>query len=108
MRDLWRNYSLGIVYVVGWLLALALHAHGEWWSSQYTPVEALPWGVSWYTSFWENVQSEMFQVGFFVIAATYLIYKGSPQSRDGTDRIEALLRRLADPEDQREGDTHGR
>lgn len=39
----------------------------------------------------ENWQSEFLQIGSFVIAAAYFVYKGSSESRDGEERIEAKL-----------------
>lgn len=90
---LWRDYSLGWAYLAGWLLSLVLHIHGEWWVGQY-PHGNAPWGIEWYTHFWENIQSEMFQVGFLIIVATYLVFKGSPQSRDGDDEMRAQLDRI--------------
>lgn len=81
MRRLWHDYSLGIIYIVGFFVAVALHAYGEWWSSQYVPMESIPWLLNWWTSFWENIQSEMFQIGLFIILSKHFLYRGSPQSK---------------------------
>ncbi len=90
MKRIWRDYSLGIVYLGIWLLSLALHVHGEWWASQY-PHDAVPWGIEWWVHFWENIQSEYHQVGAFVLLSKYLIFRGSGQSKDGDDRMEAKI-----------------
>jgi hypothetical protein len=41
-----------------------------------------------------NWQSEWLQLATMVILTKVLIYQGSPQSRDGSDRIESKLDRL--------------
>lgn len=55
------------------------------------------WPAFWQSTF-ENWQSEFLQLLSFVVLATYLVHRDSPQSRDGDDamkeqldRIEALL-----------------
>lgn len=40
----------------------------------------------------ENWQSEFLQLFTFVVLATYLIHKESPQSRDGTDEMRKILK----------------
>ncbi len=40
----------------------------------------------------ENWQSEFLQLFSFVVLATYLIHKGSPQSKDGDDEIRIMLK----------------
>jgi hypothetical protein len=42
----------------------------------------------------ENWQSEFLQLASFVIFSAYLIYRGSPESRDGDDEIQASLQRI--------------
>ena len=48
----------------------------------------------------ENWQSEFLQLLTFVLLSTYLIHKGSPQSRDGQDasmaKLDEILARLED------------
>jgi hypothetical protein len=60
-----------------------LSAQAEFWSSEF-------WVVFWQATF-ENWQSEFLQLSAFVIAAAYLVYKGSSESGDSDERIEAKL-----------------
>lgn len=39
----------------------------------------------------ENWTSEMLQLASFVVLSAYLLHKGSPQSKDGSDRQERKL-----------------
>jgi len=39
----------------------------------------------------ENWQSEFLQLSAFTIACAYLVYKGSSESSDGGERLEAKL-----------------
>jgi hypothetical protein len=51
------------------------------------------WPAFWAATF-ENWQSEFLQLASFVILAKYLIYRGSPQSRDGDDDTRTQLDRI--------------
>lgn len=42
----------------------------------------------------ENWQSEFLQLFAMVVLTTYLIYEGSPQSKDGSERMEAKIDRI--------------
>lgn len=97
-----RNYSLGIVLGSLWLVCW----FGQWFlevvidanSPDAAPV------VQWAAHTLENDQSEFLQLFTFVVLTTYLIYKGSHESRDSQDRLERkvdvlLLRRGIDPEE---------
>jgi hypothetical protein len=42
----------------------------------------------------ENWQSEFLQLFSFVVLATYLIHRDSPQSRDGDDQVKKQLDRI--------------
>ncbi len=97
MRRLWRDYSLGIVYVAGWLLTWALHAAFTYWAGTY-PHDAVPWQLEWLETSAENLASEYHQVGAFILLARWFVFKDSPQSRDSDDRHEGktdeILQRL--------------
>ncbi len=93
MKHLWSDYSLGIVYVAAWILTWGLHAGFTYWADQY-PHDTVPWLLQWLETSFENLASEMFQIGFFILAAKYLVFRGSPQSRDGDDEMKAALQRI--------------
>ena len=56
---------------------------------------AVFWSQGFWVVFWqstlENWQSEFLQLSAFTIAGAYLVYKGSSESSDGTERIEAKV-----------------
>jgi hypothetical protein len=53
------------------------------------------WEAFWQSTL-ENWQSEFLQLGSFVIAAAYFVYKGSSESKDGDERMEAMIRAIAE------------
>jgi heme exporter protein D len=90
MAKAWRDYGLGIVYGLLFLVTLGLHALFVWWASLYSQ-EKLPWLIDWLRGFFENVQSENYQIGLFIVLSAYLTYKKSPQSKDGDEQRDAVL-----------------
>ena len=97
-----RDRSLGILFLglflLTWIAQLVVQwlqfredqrTHGErpeFWSSDF-------WAEFGQATF-ENWQSEFLQLGSFVIAGAYLVYKGSSESPDSSERIEAKVDRL--------------
>lgn len=92
LRRLWRDYALGIVWAVAFAITLALHYMTQvWWAGDSN--------AEFFAEVFANHQSEFLQVGLFIVLSKYLVYRGSPQSRDGDDeqretlaRIERMLR----------------
>jgi cell division protein FtsW (lipid II flippase) len=93
VRRVWADYGLGIVLALLWALCLALHGYGEWQQSLY-PHDAAPWALQWFTTAFENAASEFLQLFSFVVLAKYLVFKGSPQSRDGDDEVKSMIKKL--------------
>lgn len=62
-------------------------AHGE--TARWTGPDGYWW--DWGEATFENWQSEFLQLLTFVVLARYLIFKGSPQSRDGDDDMQETL-----------------
>jgi hypothetical protein len=91
MKRLRKDYGLGIAYVLLFLVTLGLHALFVWLCSLYATEDAVPWLLLWQRGLWENIQSENYQIGLFIILSAYLVYKGSPQSKDGSERQERKL-----------------
>jgi hypothetical protein len=92
MRLLWERYGLGIVLFAMWMTALGLHGYGEWAQATWCDLmEEIPWWLAWYTTATENLASEFAQLFTFVVLSKYLRFIGSPQSRDGSDDIQATL-----------------
>lgn len=86
-----KNYALGIL--------LALMFAGSWLGQWLTHEEDL--ATFWNATF-ENWQSEFLQVFVFVVASKYLVYRGSPQSKDGDDAMKAQLDRIERRLDERD------
>lgn len=98
-REWIRDRSLGIfflsLFLASWIGQLVVQwfefvsnqrAHGEpaeFWSGDF-------WYVFWQATL-ENWQSEFLQLSAFVIATAYLVYKGSAESGDADQRLEAKL-----------------
>jgi hypothetical protein len=95
--QVFKNYGLSIVLALLFLLSWGGQSYFQWQeyvsNQQEHGVEAdLPGFIPEFMSAtFENWQSEFLQLLSFVVLATYLIHKDSPQSRDGDDRMEAKL-----------------
>lgn len=79
-----RNYSLSLVlaalFLVSWMAQGAAQATAE--------------GFSWAKFFegtFENWQSEFLQLLTFVVLTSFLIHKGSHESKDGQERLERKI-----------------
>ena len=103
LRRVWRRYNLGIVLfglffsswvgqsVVGWREFVAEQsAHGQ---------PAGVFGADGYVWVWgrttlENWESEFLQLFAMVVLTAYLVYRGSPESKDGQEELRASLARI--------------
>jgi hypothetical protein len=97
-----RDRSLGLFFLGLFLLTWIAQLVVQWLQfreDQRTHGERPEF---WSTDFWvefgqatfENWQSEFLQLGAFVIASAYFVYKGSSESPDSSERMEAKLDRL--------------
>lgn len=101
MTNLWRNYSLSITLFALFAIAWALQT----WAGYVAHVEAGESGNYlwvWLQATAENHQSEFLQLAIMVVFTTYLVHKNSPQSRDGSDRLEAKVDELLRMQTRRE------
>jgi hypothetical protein len=103
VRRLWRDYGLSIFVLALFLSSFVLHAIFGW--LQYAADqkshndEATVWGDSGYVVYFgewtfQNWQSEFLEVLVLIVATSYLIHKGSPESKDGDDEMKAMLQRI--------------
>jgi hypothetical protein len=102
MRNWVRDRSLGILFVSLFLASWIAQLFFEW--QVYVDVQrsheetASFWSASFWQAFgqstFENWQSEFLQLAAFTIATAYLVYKGSSESPDGEERLEAKLNAL--------------
>ena len=99
MRAWIRDRGLGVLFVSVFLVTWAGQLVFEW--LDYVKVaadhgeKAAFWSQGFWATFWqstlENWQSEFLQLSAFTIACAYLVYKGSSESSDSSERIEAKL-----------------
>lgn len=99
-RSLWREFSLGLILVILFFSTWVAHAITEWQvytDEQRSHGESTEIGDfvgQFGQSTLENWQSEFLQLFSFVVLAALYIHKGSAESRDGEDTIQASLRRI--------------
>ena len=99
-RSIWREFSLGLslmaLFFVSWLgqgiaewqtYTAEQHAHGE-------SVKFGGFLTEFGQSTLENWQSEFLQLFAFVVLAALYVHKGSAESKDSDEKIEASLRRI--------------
>ena len=103
MKNIWSNYNLSIVLFFLFLGSWILQTYAGWMefrAEQADMNHTAQWlGPSGYFWVWtratfENWQSEFLQLLTFVSLTSFLIHKGSPESRDGDDQMRAALKRI--------------
>lgn len=103
LASLWRDYSLSILVGLLFLLSLLLHTVFGW--GQYAAdqaahgADATVWGDDGYVVYWgewtfQNWQSEFLEVLVLIVLTKYFIHKGSPESRDSQDEMQAAIERI--------------
>ena len=103
MRYLWRNYSLGIVLFALFLGSWVVQTVAGWrefaaeQASHGQAVAVLGDGgyaCVWARTTFESVTSEFLQLFAMVVLTAYFIFKGSTESKDGQERMQASLDRI--------------
>jgi hypothetical protein len=107
-RSLWKAYSYGWITLGLFLFSLVGHWLFGWYafveeqSAHGQAVEVGPYLTEMMRDTLENWQSEFLQLLWQVGGLAFFLYLGSPQSKEGSDRVEAkidvILKRL-DPQD---------
>jgi len=99
-RSVWREFALGLTLMILFFVTWVAHLIAEW---QVFTDEQLTQGAEpqmgdfvaeFAQSTLENWQSEFLQLFSFVVLAALYIHKGSAESKDGEENIEASLRRI--------------
>src|SRR5688500_5212205 len=99
-RSVWRAFGLGLGLVILFFVTWVAHLIAEW---QVFTDEQLAHGqdpqlgdfvAQFAQSTLENWQSEFLQLFTFVALAALYVYKGSAESKDGSEKLEASLRRI--------------
>ena len=100
MKSLWRNYNLSIVllalFLASWIgqavfqwfeMANEAQAHGE----ASTLAEFIP---AFFSATFENWQSEFLQLFSMVVLTSFLIHRGSHESKDQDEKVDETLARI--------------
>ena len=100
MKQLWRNYNLSIVlialFLTSWIgqaifqwfeMASEAQAHGQ----ASTLAEFIP---AFFSATFENWQSEFLQLFSMVILTSFLIHRGSHESKDQDEKVDQTLARI--------------
>lgn len=99
-RSVWREFSLGLILVILFFTTWIAHGITEWQvytDDQRAQGQDTAMGdflSAFGQSTLENWQSEFLQLFSFVVLAALYIHKGSAESRDSEDAIQASLRRI--------------
>jgi hypothetical protein len=99
-RSLWREFGLGLVLVLLFIASWIGQAVTQWqkFTDDQLAHGARPGVGDFLAEFgmstFENWQSEFLQLFTFVVLAALYIHKGSAESKDGEETIEASLRRI--------------
>ena len=99
-RGIWKEFGLGLSLMLLFFVTWIGHGISEW--QRYTdeqgehgePVAAGDFFSEFGAATLENWQSEFLQLFSFVVLAGLYIHKGSAESKDSEEKIEASLRRL--------------
>ena len=103
LGHIWRDYSLSIVVGVLFLVSFLLHGIFGWWQyvADQTSIGAVPtvWGQDGYAIYFgewtfQNWQSEFLEVLLLIVLTSFLVHKGSHESKDGEEEMKATLRRI--------------
>jgi hypothetical protein len=103
-KSIWSRYSFAWVTLILFAVSLVGHWAFGWYEyvdqqqSHGQPIEISQYFVLMGRGTLENWQSEFLQLVWQVVGLTYFLYAGSPQSKEGNDRLEekvdALLKKL--------------
>jgi hypothetical protein len=99
---LWKNFGLSLGFCALFLVSWAAQGVAEWQNftdEQKTHGEKPEMGdfvAQFSRATLENWQSEFLQLFSFTVMASVLIHKGSAESRDSDDGIQAALKRIED------------
>jgi hypothetical protein len=98
--SVWREFGLGIGLMVLFFATWIAHGIAEWQTytdeqrSHGEPVEVGGFVSAFSQSTLENWQSEFLQLFAFVSLAALYVHKGSAESKDSDEKVEASLRRI--------------
>lgn len=98
--SVWTQFGLGLALMILFFVAWIAHGITEWQiftDEQFAHGEPTRIGdflAHFGQSTLENWQSEFLQLFAFVVLAALFVHRGSAESKDSDDRMEASLRRI--------------
>jgi len=107
----WRDYGLSITLFAMFVIAFLFHTAAGWMqyrSEQEQHSQAATVfgddGYAWYWAEWtlQNWQSEFLELGVIVVLSSFLIHKGSAESKDSDDEMKKLLESIEEKLDSLE------
>lgn len=107
-HSLWRAYSYAWITLAFFVFSLVGHWLFGWFAfvqeqaEHGQPVEFSPYLTEMLRDTFENWQSEFLQLLWQVGGLAFFLFLGSPQSKEGSDRLEAkidVILRKVDPVD---------
>jgi hypothetical protein len=114
LKRVWPNFALSIIFCLLFFLSWAGQAIAEWGvyrqeqAAHREPTKVSEFMVEFGQSTLENWQSEFLQLFSFVVLSAVLIHRGSAESRDSDDRVEAQLDEIKQRLDRLDGRVSGR
>lgn len=109
-RSIWKRY--GFLWVTGALFLITLSGHWifGWFAyvndqlAHQQPIEIGDYTIQMMRDTLENWQSEFLQLVWQVAGLAFLLHVGSPQSKEGDDRMEAKIDAILLAVEPRKGD----
>ena len=99
-RSVWREFGLGLSLMILFLATWLGQGVAQWQrftdeqKAQGASTEIGDFVSDFAQSTLENWQSEFLQLFAFVVLAALFIHKGSAESKDSSEKVEAALRRI--------------
>jgi hypothetical protein len=99
-RSIWREFGLGLILMILFFTTWIAHLIAEWQvftdeqAAHGEETEIGDFVATFAQSTLENWQSEFLQLFSFVVLAALYIHKGSAESKDSEEKLEASLRRI--------------
>lgn len=87
----WKEYSLAYLFLIQWMVSLISYRVCIHW---YAVRPTSEWAEFW-TGFFENIQSEAFQVFMLIVLTMWFIAKGSAQSHKTPEEKAAERKEMA-------------
>jgi hypothetical protein len=100
VRKIWKNFGLSLGFATLFLVSWFGQGVAQWnhfkneQRAHNQPAEVREFIADFSASTLENWQSEFLQLFSFVVMAALLIHRGSAESKDSEDRIEAIVKRI--------------